>query len=176
LDEWEDLCAEWGLEFVHLSRRAGGLGPAEDERNEFGERTGIARVREALEANDWAGGGMRPGEEGEDGELGAEGKGHSGGGEADSDSEFDPETLDFGFDREDFVGLRKAIWAGGGDGGEGSTGREEEGDDEIGDEDVQKLERMMLKLQAVRDASAGLPEDQRRRMAARAVGEVMKEL
>jgi hypothetical protein len=35
---------------------------------------------------------------------------------------------------------------------------------------------MMMKLQAVKDASAGLPEEQRKRMAARAVGEVMKEL
>lgn len=35
---------------------------------------------------------------------------------------------------------------------------------------------MMLKLSAVRDMAAGLPEDQRRRMAARAVGEVMREL
>ncbi|KAL2263686.1 hypothetical protein VTK26DRAFT_5629 [Humicola hyalothermophila] len=169
LDEWEDLCAECGLEFVHVpARQAGGgkgKGPADDEdkRNQFGERTGIARVLEALQANDWSGAGMG----------GNEREGLGDDEEDDDDGEFDPESLDFGFDKEDFVGLRKAIWNGGED-GEGPRGEEEE--EGLGDEDVQKLERMMLKLQAVRDATAGLPEEQRKRMAKRAVGEVMREL
>lgn len=61
--------------------------------------------------------------------------------------------------------------------GGGDEGPQRQGEDEeLGDEDVQKLERMMLKLQAVRDATAGLPEEQRKRMAKRAVGEVMKEM
>jgi hypothetical protein len=114
------------------------------------------------------------GGEGEEDDLaGVEAKGQRDG---DEDDDFDPEKLDFGFDREDFLGLRKAIWSGGGDGdGKGSRGDADE-DEEVGEEDVQQLERMMMKLQAVRDASAGLPEEQRKRMAARAVGEVMKEL
>jgi hypothetical protein len=186
LDEWEDLCAESGLEFVHVSKTGAGTGAASgkggtgEERNEYGERIGMARVLEALEANDWSGGGMKRGDEEEedDGEGAAkssEGKSrqHQDG---DDDYEFDPESLDFGFDREDFAGLREAILASGGGGiGEGSNAGAEE-QEEVGEEDVEKLERMMLKLQAVRDASAGLPEEQRRRMAARAVGEVMKEL
>ncbi|KAK4239362.1 alpha and gamma adaptin binding protein p34-domain-containing protein [Achaetomium macrosporum] len=177
LDEWEDLCAECGLEFVHVSR-AGlvGKAPDDEKRNEFGERTGMARVMEALQANDWSGGGLEGGgdgkeeEEDHEGEGGRDGKGRRRGEKEgdEADLDFDPESLDFGFDREDFVGLRKAIW-GGAEDGDGE-------DEDVGEEDVQKLERMMLKLQAVRDASAGLPEDQRRRMAARAVGEVMKEL
>ncbi|KAH6641248.1 Alpha/gamma-adaptin-binding protein p34 [Chaetomium tenue] len=136
---------------------------------------GLARVMEALEANDWSGGGMGgegDGEDGDDDLAGVEAKGQRGG---DDDDDFDPEKLDFGFDREDFLGLRKAIWSGAGDGGEGAEGGGGE-DGEVGEEDVQQLERMMMKLQAVRDASAGLPEEQRKRMAARAVGEVMKEL
>ena len=124
------------------------------------------------------------------------------------DPDLDPESLDFGFDREDFAGLRRAIWNAGRDdddedhdnaelpgpdpgasGGEKGASTEEtrqkapappgtlDNDDEKLDEDeVQKLESMMLKLQAVRDMSAGLPEDQRKRMAAKAVGEVMREL
>ncbi|KAK3308498.1 alpha and gamma adaptin binding protein p34-domain-containing protein [Chaetomium strumarium] len=180
LDEWEDLCAECGLEFVHVSRASlvVGKAPDGDKRNEFGERMGMARVIEALQANDWSGGGLEGGGDGdgEEEEEGHEGEGGKGGNnqrreEKEGDeagSDFDPESLDFGFDREDFVGLRKAIWSG------GQAGDEE--DEEVGEEDVQKLERMMLKLQAVRDTSAGLPEEQRRRMAARAVGEVMKEL
>ncbi|KAH6850606.1 alpha and gamma adaptin binding protein p34-domain-containing protein [Chaetomium sp. MPI-CAGE-AT-0009] len=179
LDEWEDLCAEWGMEFVHVAEAGvrGGKGEAGEggERNEFGERMGLARVMEALEANDWSGGGMGAEGEGEEGDdlAGVGAKGERG---EDEDDDFDPEKLDFGFDREDFLGLRKAIWSGGGDGGgEGSQGGVDE-DGEVGEEDVQQLERMMMKLQAVRDASAGLPEEQRKRMAARAVGEVMREL
>ena len=181
LDEWEDLCAEWGLEFVHVAEAgvSGGKVKAGEgkKRNEFGERMGLARVMEALEANDWSGGGLGDEGEGEgeedDGSAGVEARGHRGG---DEDDDFDPEKLDFGFDREDFLGLRKAIWSGGGDGdGEGSKGGADE-DEAVGEDDVQQLERMMMKLQAVRDASAGLPEEQRKRMAARAVGEVMKEL
>ncbi|KAL2126105.1 hypothetical protein VTI74DRAFT_1690 [Chaetomium olivicolor] len=172
LDEWEDLCAEWGLEFVHVSRGGKGADRGDRERrNEFGERMGMARVLEALQANDWSGAGL--GEEGgDDGERRCE-EGTAEKGE-EEDLEFDPESLDFGFDKEDFVGLRNAIWDEGSH-GEGSKEKDED-DGEVGEEDVQKLERMMLKLQAVRDATAGLPEEQRKRMAARAVGEVMKEL
>ena len=40
LDEWDDACAEWGLEFVHvLATRRGGSGPGdhgEERKNEFG--------------------------------------------------------------------------------------------------------------------------------------------
>jgi len=197
LDEWEDVCTEWGLEFVHVSSAAsaaapasadtGGAGdvPGQGTRNEFGERMGISRALEALQANSWSGSG---GGEDEEGEFGAFM------GEEDDDlGEFDPESMDFGFDREDFIGLRKAIWSAGGedgddamnvDGGEPSNTRSKGGggdgeaiDEEMGgEEDVQKIERMMLKLQAVRDMSAGMPEEQRKRMAKDAVGEVMKEL
>ena len=171
LEEWEDLCAEAGLEFVHVPK-AGGVAVAkkgdEQKRNEFGERVGVARVLEALEANDWSGGDIGGyGEDAEDEDEEVEGE--------KKDDEFDPESLGFGFDRDDFVGLRRAIWGGGGGDEEGSKG-EGEGDEEGDEDDVQKMERMMSKLHAVRDASAGLPEEQRKRMAARAVAEVMKEL
>jgi hypothetical protein len=151
-----------------VGKGKGGEGD-EGKRNEFGERMGVARVREALEANDWSGGGMGDGD-------GEEDEGDDGDGVKDEDDdEFDPRSLDFGFDKEDFAGLRKAIWAGiAEDDGEGSKEQVEE--KEVGDEDVQKLERMMRKLQTVKDASAGLPEEQRKKMAARAVSEVMKEL
>ncbi len=208
------------------------------------EKTGIPRVLEALESNDWSqalgadfGLDLDPGSEfGEfEGEplatgdkdpssllsTGASpGSDREGGG---GDADLDPESLDFGFDREDFAGLKRAIWTAGraddededgdgdgdgddddtadhpptadggepssrgGTGGEGGSGPdkdqdrnrdgdEDQDDEKLDDAEVQKLERMMIKLQAVRDMSAGLPEDQRRRMAARAVGEVMKEL
>lgn len=103
------------------------------------------------------------------------------------DDELDLEDMNFGFDREDFEGLKKAIWEakmereGLGDGvqpveetaeGSGTAEADKEGDDD----DIQKVEQMMRKLQAVRDLSAGLPEEQRKKMAAKAVGEVMRDL
>ncbi|KAK0635823.1 hypothetical protein B0T17DRAFT_517368 [Bombardia bombarda] len=147
---------------------------------------GIPRVLEALQSNDWT-------------SLEAdEDEGTEGGAGDDEDMD-----MDFVVDPEDFEGLRKAIWSSGkGTGefedeelelmrasisgsaaaggknaekGEGGGGNEHM-DMELGDEEVQKLERMMLKLQAVKDRSAGLPEEQRKRLAKQAVDEVMKEL
>ncbi|KAL2152184.1 hypothetical protein VTH82DRAFT_5368 [Thermothelomyces myriococcoides] len=182
LDEWEDLCAESGLEFVHVPRAGAqpgnGKGAEEDKRNEFGERVGMARVLEALKANDWSGGGTRDaGDFGEeDDEKREKGKGNQDDNDDYDFDDFDPEKLDFGFDKEDFAGLREAILSGGSGAERSGLGREAEENEDIDEEDVQQLERLMLKLQAVRDASAGLPEEQRKRMAARAVGEVMREL
>lgn len=150
------------------------------------EKTGIARVKEALESNDWA---QDDAEEdvSEFGDL------------QDDKEHLDAETLDFGYDAADSEGLRRAIWEAGakdgavagetsasasgslprtassrdvlqGDGGDVEAGEDEE------DREVVATENMMRRLQAVREAGEGLPEAQRRRMAARAVQEVMKEL
>lgn len=169
---------------------------------------GIARVLEALEANDWTGDGAPDADS--DAEEAASGLPRKSRPLAagDDDDEFDlddPESLDFGFDKADFEGLKQAIWnleqerandaedadegaekAKDGNGGEGSAdkqgekkngeeGAKDDGED-ISGEEVEKLERMMRKLQAVRDMSAGLPLEQRQRMARKAVGEVMKDL
>ncbi|KAJ2902993.1 Alpha and gamma adaptin binding protein p34 [Zalerion maritima] len=162
-DELDDACAAVGLEFVHAAGKEGG-------KNEFGEKIGMDRVLEALQANDWALVSLDM----DDNEFGEFEKGRDGKKKADADDEgeekeFDPESLDFGFDRKDFEGLKKAIWSGA---LEDDKGEEEH----IGEEEVEKLERMMFKLQAVKDMSSGLPEEQRKQMAKKAVGEVMKEL
>lgn len=152
------------------------------------EKMGIPRALEAIESNDWAS--FSTGDEDDD--IAAL--------ERDADNEgeleLDPENMDFGIDKEDFEGLRAAIWEArmekvwedDGEGktaedsgsqvapsGDGGANKDEDGE-ELGDEDIQKVEEMMRKLQAVKDMSAGLPEDQRKRLAARAVGEVMREL
>ncbi|KAK4193052.1 alpha and gamma adaptin binding protein p34-domain-containing protein [Podospora australis] len=181
LDEWEDLCVEAGLEFVHLPTTATATKKNEDKRNEYGERMGIARVLEALQANDWSGGDVGDEEDEESEDEGAIKKTRDlGRAFEDDEFDFDPESLDFGFDKADFEGLKKAIWGGGDETGgeEGSSSDNKKADEEenMDDSDIQTLERMMLKLQAVRDMSAGLPEQQRKRMAKQAVSEVMKEL
>lgn len=166
------------------------------------ERTGMARVKEALEANDWAQPDSPPFSEFGDFEAGSDGHPEI------SDADLDPENLDFGFDRADFEWLRKAIWSAGqqdsppaenagasstremiasddAQDGDGACGKGTgpapglDGDDDAGvvhDDEVVKLERMMRKLQAVREAGAGLGEAQRKKMAAHAVAEAMREL
>ncbi|EFX04221.1 hypothetical protein CMQ_1149 [Grosmannia clavigera kw1407] len=186
LAEWEDACIAAGLEFVLVAS-------GQAATNEFGEKTGIPRVLEALQANDWnqADGLGLDGDGVDDGdfEFGAfqdsdrelhriVNRGDGDGSHDDGDELFDPESLDFGFDRTDFAGLREAIWrqstrtVEGGAGDQDAAGAVEDEEDD----GVQSVERMMQKLLAARDLGAGLPPDQRRRLAARAVGEVMREL
>ena len=147
-------------------------------------------MKEALEANDWA--------QVDSSALSDFGDFEEAPPQSNEDEkELDPESLDFGFDRADFAGLRKAIWSGAGEiehapehdknasgsrtepstAVPGNVSKAEAGsDDEVDDDDVIKVERMMRKLQAAREAGDGMGEEQRRRMAARAVAEVMKEL
>ncbi|KAM7218918.1 alpha and gamma adaptin binding protein p34 [Rhypophila decipiens] len=189
LDEWEDYCWDSGLEFVHHRVTKTGTSSEKkdddkgekDKRNEFGEKMGIARVREALEANEWsggAGGGDSDDDESDDaeeeGEFGNFQKGKQQSSKKDGEeSDDEEEQPDFGFDKADFVGLKRAIWKGGGD-------KDDEDDDDEeangNDDEVKKLERMMHKLQAVRDMTAGMPDEQRKRVAKRAVDEVMKDM
>jgi|UniRef100_A0A8H7TS53 hypothetical protein len=163
---------------------------------------GVARILEALEANDWEQGA---------GPLSDFGDFERGDGDG-GDDEFNPESLDFGFDKADFEGMRMDILgvgqdSQGGDGEalrmaeglrgnksedpaaasasapaatekpEGEKSTEEEGvDEELNDDDIAKLEKMMRKLQTAKEAGEGMSEDQRRRIAMRAVEEVMREL
>lgn len=162
---------------------------AEPQKNAQTEKTGIPRVREALESNDW--------EQLDGGDpLSDFGEAHS---DKSNDAEdFDPESLEFGVDRSDFEGLRMAIWETSHretgdsenvdptkatpdqpkatDAAGGSTADTKDEDRELGDEDIAKVEKMMRKLQAARDMGEGMGEAQRKRLAARAVEEVMREL
>ncbi|KAL7945399.1 hypothetical protein V8C42DRAFT_323026 [Trichoderma barbatum] len=183
-DEWDELCAEAGLEFVQLKS-------GQKDKNEFGEKTGILRVKEALESNDW--------DQLDNDPLSDLDETRS---DKSGDAEdFDPESLDFGVDRSDFEGLRMAIWETSrletGDAETASSKQTEAGaskaadlnagsapdtvggeahDRDLDDEDVAKVEKMMRKLQAAREMGEGMSEAQRKRLAARAVEEVMREL
>ncbi|KAH7083896.1 hypothetical protein FB567DRAFT_446354 [Paraphoma chrysanthemicola] len=45
-EEWEDICTDTGFEYVDFEKTG---------KNEFGEKVGVHRVREALEACEWEG-------------------------------------------------------------------------------------------------------------------------
>lgn len=157
----------------------------------FTEKTGISRVKEALESNDW--------DQLNEDPLSDFDEARSD--KSDDAEDFDPESLDFGVDRSDFEGLRMAIWetsrleTGDADnalskqaetdvskaadvkaGPAADTNDGEALDRDLDDEDVAKVEKMMRKLQAAREMGEGMSEAQRKRLAARAVEEVMREL
>lgn len=112
LDAAEDACLLHGFEYVeYLDGRRG-------VRNDYGEPSGVDRVLEALEANDWSGGGDLglSDEEEEEGEDGLKPIGDE-------------------IEREMF-GLRSAIYA----------NQEGEGDDIDEEKEVEKLEAAMAKM------------------------------
>ncbi|KAG4283103.1 hypothetical protein FPRO06_09776 [Fusarium proliferatum] len=173
-EEWDEICAEAGLEFVSLG------GKGDTGRNEFGEKTGVARVKEALEANDWSQL-EAPLSDSEFGDF------ETSSAKADEDDkELDPQKMGFGFDKSDFEGLRRAIWESSQDVEEPSESSKAEtskegasggiGLEDLDEDEIAKIEKMMRKLQAVREAGEGMGEEQRKRMAARAVEEVMRDL
>ncbi|KAM3558262.1 hypothetical protein ARSEF4850_004691 [Beauveria asiatica] len=156
VDEWDELCAEAGLEFVQV-------GGGEDKLQQFGEKSGIPRVKEALEANEWD---LASADEPPfDDEVANK---------QTLDDALDPENMDFGLGQADLETLKKAIFANQGPEQDLQEDRKEEED--IGDEDVAKVQAMMSKLQAAREAGETMSETQRRKMAAKAVEEVMREL
>lgn len=171
-DEWEDLCRDAGdWEWVDGGIEGGHGGEAEhggggEGVNEYGEKVGMARLREALEAHEWE----SPGE-GDD----FEGLDDLGFG--------DDASLGFG---EEAMEAQMEMWGmqssvrGEREEEEGKVEKpddgEQEGRDEIGDRDVQELETMMLRMQAVMDLGADMPENERKRFAANAVREVLKKM
>ncbi|KAF2767729.1 hypothetical protein EJ03DRAFT_275500 [Teratosphaeria nubilosa] len=128
-EEWEDVCLDHGFDFVQYGVQG---------KNEYGEKLGFDRVKEALEANEWAADDFD-----EEDDFGVSGR---------EEAEWTSE----------FVGVKAALAA---------SGEEVEVDRRA--EEVEDLDRLMGRLLAVKEMSADVPEAQRRRMAARAVREVM---
>ncbi|TVY20178.1 Increased recombination centers protein 6 [Lachnellula arida] len=146
-EEWEELCQDHGFEFVDFESKG---------RNEFSEPMGLERLKEALETNDW---------EGADEldpviDLG----------DLDAGDDEDAGSIGFGIDptemADEMAGMKRAIY--------GSSLGEDFGGDEDAEDDneVEKMQAMMLKLQAVRGAD--LPEAERKSLAAKTVNEIMK--
>ena len=116
------------------------------------EKVGLARLKEALEAHDWS-------------LMAADGE---------------DEDLDFGQGGEDVdvapgaelgdeaLGLREPILA--------AEGQDHEQDEGAKDTQVEELESMILKMQAIKDMGADMPEAERKKFAAQAVRDVMRKL
>jgi len=151
-EAWEDACFEAGFEYVDCATG----GKKEDTtRNEFGELTGLARVKEALEAVEWE----DLGNEGEVDDVMFGEANES----ADEDAGIQIERHEL---EREFIGLKTDLHAAGEDDGL----NERAGDEE---QDVEQLDAMLRKVLAVKDMSGHLTEVERQRMARKVVGEVM---
>ncbi|KAJ5126035.1 hypothetical protein N7448_005345 [Penicillium atrosanguineum] len=163
---WEDQMFDMGLfgwEVIEWDPAEQG---GEVTRNKFGEYEGMPRIKEVLETHDWTASGDSFDVD-----------------ELDMDDDFDEfmsgdksHSRGFGdevneLEREMF-GLRMAIERGG-DGHDDSEG-ENEGEEE--EDQVESIEALMLRMQSIRDMSADMPEAQRKRFAAKAVQDIMRDL
>ncbi|KAJ6128507.1 Alpha/gamma-adaptin-binding protein p34 [Penicillium samsonianum] len=168
---WEDQLFDMGL----LGWEVVEWDPKEvsevETRNQYGEREGMPRIKEVLETHDWS---MVGGDAGFDEDNDPD---------MDSDDDLQDQLLGMGGSRgfgdevheleREMFGLRMAIERGGGDGDERDDSDHDDGEDEI---DVESMEALMMRMQAIKDMSSELPEGERKRFAAKAVQDIMREL
>ncbi|KOS44281.1 hypothetical protein ACN38_g4820 [Penicillium nordicum] len=168
---WEDQFFDMGLlgwEVVEWDPKEG---LEVETRNQYGEREGMPRIKEVLETHDWS---MVGGDSGLDGDN-----------DPGVDSEDDLQDQLLGLDgsrgfgdevhelEREMFGLRMAIERGGGDGDERDHSDHDDGEDEI---DVESMEALMMRMQTIKDMSSELPEGERKRFAAKAVQDIMRDL
>ncbi|KAJ5983662.1 Alpha/gamma-adaptin-binding protein p34 [Penicillium waksmanii] len=157
---WEDRLFDMGLfgwEVVEWDP----LGEEKEKtRNKFGEYEGMPRIKEVLETHDWS----AAGEDGLDDDLEAELLGF----DREGGSGFGMEVNEL---EREMLGLRMAIERGGGD---GDSDGEIDGDEE--DDKVESMETLIMRMQSLRDMGSELPDSERRRFAAKAVQDIMREL
>ncbi|KAK1811123.1 small nuclear ribonucleoprotein Sm D3 [Friedmanniomyces endolithicus] len=147
-DDWDDVCLQYGFEFVEYAAKG---------TNEYGEKVGFERLKEALEATEWAA--------------------------VDDDDDLEIDDLDFdagddigGFGGEEaemtaeLFGMKAALF----DHEDFAAEAEDSSPPGAQAGDVDSLDVMMSKLLAVKEQSADLPEAQKKRMAARAVRDLME--
>ncbi|KAL2861370.1 alpha and gamma adaptin binding protein p34-domain-containing protein [Aspergillus pseudodeflectus] len=156
---WEDQLVEMGLVGLEVIEWDSSRPEKEEERNKYGELQGMRRIKEVLETHEWAGS--------EEANAGL----------PDDDDDLERELLGLdegeGFNLEvnelerEMVGLKFAI----GRGGEGDE--DDEGDEELR---VDAVEALLMRMRAIKDMSDELPAEDRKRFAAKAVRDIMKEI
>ncbi|KAF2103883.1 hypothetical protein NA57DRAFT_70093 [Rhizodiscina lignyota] len=125
-EEWDEMCGEFGFEYVDFEAKG---------RNEYGEPVGIERIKEALSTNEWAAEADDDDVEEALAELGLDEDG-------DFNGSFAAEEVEINME---FMGMKEAIY---GEDGEPSGTVD---DDQAAQ--VEELERMMVRMQAVKGMS-----------------------
>ncbi|OJD27339.1 hypothetical protein ACJ73_01273 [Blastomyces percursus] len=155
---WEDELSEMGhfeLEVVAWDPQDEGKG---EKRNNFGELQGMPRIREVLRTNEWT---------------------SSSQGDLSTDSLLDSDE-ETGFDKEaselerEMFGLRLAIEKGGDELGTDEQGpKNEDQEDEL---QVERMDGLMMRMQAIKDMATELPEAGRKAFAVKAINDIMKDI
>jgi hypothetical protein len=160
----EEMCQEFSFEFVDYSATG---------QNAFGEKIGFARLQEALQTIEWTTSNTQ--------------KGH----ETDDEDEDDITAMLKAFDSESRgmsgTDREEAEWTAEMFAVKAALLQQSELDDEddvAGEADdkaaregqVDDLDRLMGRLLAVKEQSVGLPEEERKRLAARVVREIVTDL
>ena len=160
-EEWEDDAFDLGFELVdgEIDQKDG------KTRNNAGELRGVARLTEALEANEW-----ENVDDIDEAAFGLNGDGLDAGtlfGVGDAADESSGFRLERAQMEREFAGLSMAMANDDASHGQGSDDEERQ---------VEETEKMMLKMQAARDMSAHLPEQERKRFARKTVNEILNEI
>nr|POF14148.1 uncharacterized protein c19a8.11c [Quercus suber] len=143
-EDWEDIALRYGFEFIDSSATG---------KNEFGERVGLERMREALEANEWS---------------------YTG---ADDEVEINIDDLDITTDDTAGLGRDEAEMTAEIFGMKAALMRNDDQQPEAEDftpsaesqaHEVDDLDRIMSRILAIKESSAELPEAQRKKMASQA--------
>ena len=147
LEDLEDTCIQYGFELINYAAKG---------TNEFGEKTGFERLKEALVANEWT--------------AAATGENDHAIDDIDLDEDIDGFARDEAEMTAELFGMKAALMG---------EDFEPEADDFESPKklagEVENLDRMMSKLLAVKEQSADLPEAQKKRAAAKAIRELMEE-
>ncbi|KAI5203404.1 hypothetical protein E4T39_04203 [Aureobasidium subglaciale] len=130
----EEQCLDLGFEYIHIDAKG---------KNEYGEKLGLERAKEALEANEWS---ASAAEDDDEGDIG---------GMDDEQAQMNAELW----------GLKASL-----------LDPDDEGDEDEGSAlQLEGMEQMMSQLMAIKETTAGMPENERKRYAARAVDDLMKD-
>ncbi|RMD41942.1 hypothetical protein DV735_g3175, partial [Chaetothyriales sp. CBS 134920] len=150
----------FGLDFVFWDGLPHSPPPEEGnvddvERNEFGEKVGIHRVKEVLESIDWT----------DDPGAAAE---------LEDSSNLDRNINNSGLDvelQQEIMGLKLSMLD-----LAGRPSDDDEDEDDGQDMSPSEMQELMERVVAIRDAGAGLPKEEREAFANREVGKIIREL
>lgn len=150
-EQCEDICSQFGFEYIDYGAKG---------QNEYGEKVGFERLKEALETNEWPAVGDDAG--GADSLLVDEADESSWGGIDLEEAEWTSELF----------GVKAALQ----EEGDRTPDQDESTHPEDQADQVDGLDKLLSKLMAVKEQSAGLPEADRKRIAAQAVRDVMQQI
>jgi len=175
LEKLEDRClTEQGIlgwDFVAWDGQHGNQSGEVDAKNVYGERVGISRVIEALEAIDWSAAAGGDDDDGKQDDY-FDGLGDDFEQNLDAFADAAFQGLDHELQREMMELKLSMLDTASDDGFKDTDGQEDDGQDVK----VEQLQNLMEKVIAVREAGSEMSRPERQRFAKREIGKIMREM